>query len=477
MTNSTDESGLLTSAGLPEKGSTLFLTFVCIVSALGGLLFGYDTVVISGTVTAVKAQFSLSDTLEGLFVSSALIGCVIGCAVAGPISDRIGRKKVLIASSLLFVISAAGCGIADSANFLICARWIGGVGVGIASMICPLYISEISLPHLRGRLVTLFQFAITIGICLALFANTALQGISESSSSSDGQGLWHWMVVEEVWRAMFIAEVFPASLFFVLCLTIPESPRWLTKMNRTEEAYQILARVGGRQTAEKEIQEISDAIAQEEGSVAQLFKPGLRKALFVALFLSIVSEMSGVTVILYYGPGILEKAGFTFGDALGGFVPIGIVNMLFTILAIWLIDVSGRRPLLFWGNLGCFLALATIGLLFSQGKTDGAILVVLICFFMACFAFSIGPIKWVVMSEIFPTRIRGRAVAISSLAVWLTDAVYNQLYPMAREVIGEAGMFFVFAAVLIPQFYFVWKVMPETKGLTLEEIEQSWTNK
>jgi MFS family permease len=222
------------------------------------------------------------------------------------------------------------------------------------------------------------------------------------------------------------------------------------------------------------MKEIQDAITEETGSLAQLFAPGLRKALFVALFLAIVSELSGITVVLYYGPGILKKAGFSLGAALGGFVSIGLVNVLFTLIAIWLIDSVGRRPLLFAGNAGAFAALATIGVLFRTGRTEGPLLVGMMCLFVACFAFSMGPIKWVVMSEIFPTRIRGRAMAIATLAVWVTDGVYNQMFPIVRDSLGVPGSFFVFAAVLAPQFFFVWKIMPETKGRTLEEIERSW---
>lgn len=458
-----------------RRGSLLFLTFICIVSALGGLLFGFDTVVISGARGLVTEQFEMSKTMEGWLVSSALWACALGAMIAGALSDRFGRKKVLILSGILFVISAWGCGIAESSSFLVIARIIGGIGVGIASMISPLYISEISPPSLRGRMVTLFQFAITIGICLSLFSNAGLQAISEKLAGSDYQGVWRHMLVDQVWRGMFIAEVPPAVLFFLLCLVIPESPRWLAKVGKTDKALSILSKVAIKVSPEKELEEINNAIAHEGGSLTQLFKPGLRKALFVALFLSIVSELSGITVVFYYGPGILESAGFKLGDALGGFVSIGLVNVIFTIIAIWLMDKLGRRPLLFFGNLGCFIALATIGFLFRAGRTEGMILVVMMCLFVACFAFSMGPIKWVVMSEIFPTRIRGRAVAIATLAVWVTDGIYNQLFPMVQESIGMSGSFFIFALVLIPQFFFVWRIMPETKGRTLENIEQSWT--
>jgi len=456
------------------QGSVAFLTFISLVSALGGLLFGFDTVVISGTLTPLRAQFALGPVMEGWLVSSALLACAVGAAAAGWLSDRFGRKVVLLCSGILFIICSVGCALAGSIAVLIWARFIGGVGVGLASMVSPLYISEVSSPRLRGRMVTLFQFAITIGICLALFSNAWLQHLATAGAGRPGTGLFHWLVVEQVWRGMFGMELIPSVLFTVLCFVIPETPRWLSKVGRNDEAMQVLTKVSGPATAAAELGEIQEALREESGSLRTLFEPGLRRALFVALFLAIVSELSGITVVFYYGPGILEKAGFSFGQSLGGFVSIGLVNVLFTVIALWLMDSVGRRPLLFVGNLGAFISLVLVGVLFWTGHTNSLLLVAALCLFVACFAFSMGPIKWVVMSEIFPTRIRGRAMAIATLAVWVTDGIYNQLFPMVRESLGIAGSFFIFAVVLIPQFFFVWKVMPETKGRTLEEIERSW---
>jgi len=465
------------SAGNKQEGSVPYLTFICIVSALGGLLFGFDTVVISGTLTPLRAQFMLSPTLEGWLVSSGLLACAIGAGLAGMLSDRFGRKPVLLVAGWLFVLCSLLRPLAWNLDVLIWSRLIGGVGVGLASMVSPLYISEVSLPRLRGRMVTLFQFAITIGICLALASNAWLHQLAVHGAGAQSHGLYRWMVVDQVWRAMYGMELFPSLLFMLLCFVIPETPRWLMKAGHSERALQILCKIGGRAVGEKEMREIQEtqgAMEQETSSITQLFEPGLRRALFVALFLAIVSELSGITVVLYYGPGILEKAGFSLGDALGGFVSIGLVNVIFTVIAIWLMDSVGRRTLLFIGSTGAFLALASIGFLFQAGYMEGLLLVGMMCLFVACFAFSMGPIKWVVMSEIFPTRIRGRAVAIVTLAVWATDCVYNQIFPMVRNGLGMAGSFFIFAAVLIPQFFFIWKVMPETKGRSLEEIERSW---
>jgi|ERR1039458_253945 sugar porter (SP) family MFS transporter len=462
------------SADNNQEGSVLYLTFISVVSALGGLLFGFDTVVISGTLTPLRAQFVLSPTLEGWLVSSGLLACAIGAGLAGILSDRFGRKPFLLVSGWLLVLCSVGCALAWGVDTLIWSRVIGGLGVGVASMVSPLYISEVSLPRLRGRMVTLFQFALTIGICLALASNAWLHQLAVHGAGIQEHGLYRWMVVDQVWRAMYGMELFPSLLFASLCFVIPETPRWLMKTGRSVRSLEILSKIGGRAVGEKEMREIQEALGQETGSITQLFSPGLRRALCVALFLAIVSELSGITVVFYYGPGILEKAGLSLGDALGGFVSIGLVNVVFTVIAIWLMDSVGRRPLLFIGNAGAFLALASIGLLFQSGYTEGPPLVGMMCLFVACFAFSIGPIKWVVMSEIFPTRIRGRAVAIATLAVWVSDGVYNQIFPMVRNSLGMAGSFYIFAAVLIPQFFFIWKVMPETKGRSLEQIERSW---
>lgn len=466
---------MITIASRPRQDNVAYLTFISIVSALGGLLFGFDTVVISGTLAPLKAQFAMSATMEGWLVSSALLGSALGAAASGTLSDRFGRKPVLILSGILLVVCSVGCAFAWNLNVLVSARWIGGLGVGLTSLASPLYISEISTARLRGRMVTLFQFAITLGICLALFSNAWLEHLSAAGREASVHALYRWMVVDEVWRGMFGMELFPAAVFLVLCFVIPEAPRWLVKAGRFPEAMTVLERVGGRKAAILEMQQIQEAVSGETGSLSQLFQPGLRKALFVALFLAITSELSGITVVFYYGPTILEQAGFSLGSALGGFVSIGLLNMLFTVVAIWLMDIAGRRVLLFTGSAGACLALTMIGELFRSGHVQGMALVGMMCLFVACFAFSMGPIKWVVMSEIFPTRIRGRAMAIATLAVWVTDGIYNLFFPVLRDRLGVASTFFIFAVVLIPQFFFIWKIMPETKGQTLETIERSWS--
>ena len=467
------------SASQPEQGNLGFLIFICFVAALGGLLFGYDIVVIAGTVNLVKSQYIFTDVLEGCFVSSALWGCALGVALSGcicDVGDKYGRKNTMIGSSVLLLVSALGCGIAPNAIFLVVARFIGGIGVGLASMVSPLYISEVSPPHLRGRLVSLFQLTITIGILVAMFVNSGLQAFAANFTESSEGSLLNLIFIKEAWRGMFVSEVLPGVFFLVLCLFIPKSPRWLATKGLTEKAIAILTRIrGSKDIALREMAEITDTISHEGGSVFQLLRPGLRKALFIGMFIAIFSELSGITIVMFYGPTILESAGFSLGGALGGHAVIGIFNFAFTLIALWLIDKTGRRPLMLIGNTGCFIGLVCLGLLFSFGMNEGWVLVFMMCLFVACFAFSLGPIKWVVMSEIFPTKIRGRAVAIATLALWMTDVVLNHVFPIIRDRLGVETGFFLFACFLIPQFFFVWKIMPETKGRTLEEIEKSWT--
>jgi sugar porter (SP) family MFS transporter len=444
---------------------------------LGGLLFGYDLFVISGAKDLIVQRFALSSLMEGWFVSSAMVGAMIGCLLAGTASDRFGRKKVLVVASFFLLACSIGCGLAWSSSSLIFFRWIGGVGVGIASMICPLYISEISPARLRGRMVTLFQLAICVGIVAAILINTGLLHWHDRIQGGGAAGWIGWMVEREVWRGMLGMEALPALLFFASSVAIPESPRWLAEKGRNPEALAVLSRINGPAIAAGELAEIDAAVEEESGSLWELFKPGLRRPLLMALFLAVVSEFSGITTIWNFGPEIIRSQGVQLTGEMSGMVVIAASLSVFTLVAVWLMDFAGRRRLLFWGNLGCFISLLVLGRLLGQPEASGAMKVAAAATFVACFAFSMGPIKWVFMSEVFPTRIRGRAVAISSLAVWTADAILNQLFPILRDNWGKSVTFYVFAAILIPQFYFVWKVMPETKGKSLEEIERSWHSK
>jgi MFS transporter, SP family, arabinose:H+ symporter len=459
------------------RNKTFYLTSISLIAALGGFLFGFDTAVISGTVGFVKNQFALSSIAEGWFVGSALLGCIIGVISAGYLSDRFGRKKLLLLSSLLFFISALGCTLASGHTSLIMFRLVGGIGVGVASMLSPMYISEISPPAIRGRLVTLYQFAITIGILLAYFSNSSILSIAESNAA--GKGLLHLIYSDEVWRGMFSIELLPALVFFLLLFIIPESPRWLISKGKDAKAKETLQNVLYTVEMETEYKMIKSSLKEKRSSLRVLLKPGLRWALLIGILLPVFSQLSGINAIIYYGPSILKNAGLTINDALGGQVTIGIVNVLFTIVAILLIDKTGRKTLLLIGIAGAMLSLAAAGILTYTENQNGSLFLICILTFIASFAFSLGPIPWIIISEIFPTHIRGRAVSIGTFAIWGTNFLVGLLFPLMHnsEIPGPGGSFLFFAFCCLLAFLFTLKYIPETKGKSLEEIEKIFSLK
>jgi len=453
-----------------------YMLMICLISTIGGFLFGYDTAVISGTLTFVRTQFVMNAMLEGWFVGSALIGCIIGVSFAGIIADRFGRKRTLIFSAAMFLISAIGCMLSGSLTELIVYRLIGGLGVGMASMLSPLYISEISLPEIRGRMVSLYQFAITIGILVAYFANAKLLSFSQEASFAAGSKM-DMIFSVELWRGMFGSESIPAFLFLILLFIVPESPRWLMAKDREEEARNVLNRVISEESTEKEITEIKKVLTQETASWSQLLQPGVRLALIIGIVLAILSQFSGINAIIYYGPKIFESAGFGTGNALNGQVIIGVVNVLFTIVAIWKIDKLGRRPLLIAGCIGMVINHIIIGFIFYTGHTDGILLMIFIPLFIACFAFSYGPVIWTLLSEIYPTQIRGRAMSIATLSLWIGSYIIGQTVPWMLENLKPHGTFWLFSLMLVPAILITWKLVPETKGRELEEIEEYFLSK
>ncbi len=461
-----------------KKGSLAYLLVISIAVAVGGFLFGFDTAVISGTIIFVKNKFMLDAVSEGYLVSSALAGCIIGVSAAGALSDRFGPKKILFISALLFASSGILTSLPHTYPLILTGRIIGGLGIGIASMLSPLFISEFSPPEYRGRMVTLYQLAITIGIVTAYFSNALLLHISQSSNPLFAPGSFlNYIFITEVWRGMFATLLFPALLFLLLLLFVPESPRWLIKKGDEERAGIILSKVSGSEKAGREIEEVKKAINTEEGSLKQLLKPGMRIALLIGILLPFFSQISGINVVIYYGPTIFKEAGFALSDAFGSQVTIGIINVLFTLFAIWKIDSFGRRPLLLWGVGGVSVSLIIIGFFFYFNFLNSYILLALFLFFIASFAFSFGPVCWVIIAEIFPTRIRGRAMSIATLSLWITNAVIGQLFPYMLETIKAYGTFWLFAGTSVIAFVFIYKVIPETKNKSLEEIEGFWTHK
>lgn len=450
-----------------------YLIFIGAIAALGGFLFGYDTAVISGTIGMVSSKYQLDTIMEGWFVSSALVGCIIGVSFAGELSDRFGRKKSLIASGILFSISAIGCAMTGSHTELIIYRLLGGVGVGIASMLSPLYLSEISPAYIRGRMVVLYQLAITIGILCAYFANAIMLGLSETITTIEGSLINH-VLVEEVWRGMFGSEAIPAVLFFFAMLVVPESPRWFASKNRKEEALKVLSKINGRSMAVKELNAIEQALGREEkGSWFALTHKGIRTVVWIGIVLAMLSQFTGINAIIYYGPRIMEEAGLKLNDALGGQVIIGIVNVLATLYAIWKIDTFGRKKLMYSGVIGMFISLLAVGVLFLAGFAQSILPLVFIVTFIISFGIGFGPVVWTLLSEIYPTKIRGRAMSVATLSLWIANAILIQLVPWMLETITPAGTFFIFALCCVP-VPFVLKKLPETKGISLEEIERFW---
>ena len=453
------------------------VNFLAVIAALGGFLFGYDTAIISGTIGFVKTQFALDTIMEGWYVSSALIGTILGVAIAGVLSDKYGRKNILILSGLFFALSAMGCMLSESFTWLVIYRILGGIGVGIASMLSPLYISEIAPAQKRGRLVALYQLAITVGILLAYFVNAYLLNLSESEGLATSTGLANKVIVSEVWRSMLGSEVIPAIIFLILLMTIPKSPRWLTMKGKKDQAKSILLRFGNEEEANEEISNVEANLEKESGGLKILFSGGFKMAMIIGISLALLSQVTGINAIIYYGPKILEEGGLQLSEALGGQVIIGVVNVLFTFIALWKIDDLGRKPLLIYGIIGIMISLIAVGLLFYFEVNNTYLLMTFILTFIACFAFSFGPVVWVLLSEIYPLKIRGAAMSIATMAVWIGTTFVGQMTPWFLENLKPHGTFWFFAACMIPALYLAVRVLPETKGKTLEEIENYWISK
>lgn len=448
-------------SNVPVK--TGFVLKVSVVAALGGLLFGYDTAVIAGAIGYLELKFDLSPAMVGWAASSAIWGCVIGAMFAGYLSDRFGRKKILILTAVLFSLSAIGSAIPNTLTQFVIARFVGGLGVGAASMLSPLYISEIAPPNIRGTLVSLYQLAIVIGINLVYFINMRIATLNTEA--------WN---IEYGWRYMLGSETIPAIVFLGLLLLVPESPRWLIKNNREKEARKILEQVNGSAKAEEVIKEVKSVLSLEKGTLKELFQPGLRLALLVGVFLALFSQITGINAIIYFAPEIFKSVGFATESAFEQTMMIGLVNTVFTFLALWLIDKAGRKKLLLWGVGGMAICLMGVGFCFYFNILQGPWLLIFILGFIACFASSLGPIPWVIISEIFPTKSRGIAMSFCTVVLWLGVVLITQLTPMLLNSLGGAFTFWIFMFNAILLWFFTWKLIPETKQKTLEEIEKHW---
>jgi sugar porter (SP) family MFS transporter len=453
-----------------EKASGLYVVRVCLVAALGGLLFGYDTGVIAGAIGFLEIHFNLDPSFQkGWVAASALIGCTIGVSIAGLLSDWLGRKRTLIVAAILFFVSAVGTALPKNVTMFVIFRIIGGVGVGAASITSPMYIAEISPARIRGRMVSVNQFAIVTGFLVVYLVNyfIALQG---TEAWNVGYG----------WRWMFGSEALPALLLLGLLFLVPESPRWLTKYGRHEKALAVLSRVGGPAHAERELESIKDAIARESGSLGQLLKPGMRIVLVIGIVLAVLQQVTGINVFLYFGAEIFKKMGSGTNAALLKEVIVGAVNMTFTVIAIWTVDRLGRKPLMLIGSAGMGICLAAMGFAGYLQHTTGMWLLIFILGYIACFALSVGPVTWVILSEIFPTRIRGRAMGVATVFLWLANYIVTQTFTMMDEnawlveKFHRGFPFWIYGVFCVCLLVFVWRFVPETKGKTLEEIEKYW---
>ncbi|MCP4338245.1 MAG: sugar porter family MFS transporter [Desulfobulbaceae bacterium] len=455
-----------------QSGSMLYVLKVCLVAALGGLLFGYDTGVINGSLKFVQLKFQLDATMKGFVASCALMACIFGAAFAGALSDRLGRKKVLMISAVLFLVSAVGTALPQNLTQFIIFRIIGGLGVGAASMTSPMYIAEITPASIRGRMVSLNQFAIVFGMLIVYFVNYFV--------ARSGDESWN---IQIGWRWMFGSEAVPAALLLLLTFIIPESPRWLTMNGMKDKAFNILAHVDGSQYAQQEMKIIEETLSHETASLKQLFMPGMKIALVIGVVLAVLQQVTGINVFLYYGSEIFEKlAGENIDVALLQQIVVGATNLIFTVIAIWTVDKLGRKPLMIVGSFGMGVSLFAMGFA-GMFHATGMWSLIFVLVYIASFALSVGPLVWVILSEIFPTKIRGRAMGIATICLWLANTVVSQTFPMMDEneflveKFNHGFPFFLYGAMCVVLILFTWRFVPETKKMSLEEIEQLWTKK
>jgi SP family arabinose:H+ symporter-like MFS transporter len=434
-----------------------YVIFLAATAALGGLLFGFDIAIITGAGPFLTQHFGLGDLSLGWAFSSLLFGCVLGSMIAGRLTDRHGRRGVLLWVAVLFAATSVATGVAPSFTVFVLARFLGGLAVGAASILSPMYVAEVSPPSMRGRMGTLYQMSIVIGILMSYCINYLLRDLGPSN-----------------WRWMFLTGVIPSVIFFLLLLAAPETPRFLFRAGREQEGRRILEKIGGREAAEFEAGEIRASLAEKGDTWRDLMRPGLRRAVTVGFWLAILIHVSGINTVIDYAPAIFRSAGWKMDAALFSTFLIGINNLVFTLVSFWVIDRYGRKPLYITGSLGMAAALIALTAVVLLGRFQGGIVLVLILGYLAFFASSIGPVFWTLVPEIFPNRIRGRAMTVPVLTQWVANAVVVLFFPLAFNQIGKATTFGFLAAMSLAQAWFTWRFVPETKNKPLEEIEKFW---
>lgn len=440
------------------RSTDKYAYMVCTIAALAGLLFGFDIAVINGALVFLRDQFHLSDFATELAASSLLAGCIGGALIAGWLSDRYGRRSVLAASSLLFAISSVGAALPRTFWEFGIARFIGGIAIGIASMLAPLYMAEVSPARIRGRLVSLNQMAIVSGILLAYLVNWSL--------SFHGASGWRWM---------FAIAVIPSLGLFLGLFFVPESPRWLMERARVEAAFDVLQKIEGP-NAEAQLEAIRQSVAAESGTFADLLAPSLRRPLLLTVSLAVLQQITGINTVLFYGSVIWERqlSGTSHSSAIGANVTIGFINFLATIVALWLIDRLGRKPLLMFSS-GCMaVCQLLLGIAFAMTSPPAWLVLGCMLLCVAAFAVGLGPAIWVLMAELFPTRVRGRAMSVANTALWIASFVLTATFLSLAHAITITGAFCVYSGMCVLTLVLVWRFTPETKGKSLEEIEQLW---
>jgi SP family arabinose:H+ symporter-like MFS transporter len=437
------------------------LAIALAVSTLGGLLFGYDNIVISGAIGYLRNLFHLDAAGVGWAAGCALIGCVLGCAGAGTVADFLGRKKGLALCAVCFTLSSCGMLFAGSLNQFVGWRLLGGLGIGAASVIAPNYIAEIAPTRVRGRCVTLYQMGIVVGILAAVLVNMLIQRMGDEA--------WN---TATGWRWMFFAGMVPALLFGLMIIPAVESPRWLMKEGRREQALRVLSKINGAEVARSEASQIEETLSLEEGRFSELFTT-FRRPLLLGIMLAALQQVSGITPLFSFLPEIFRSAGAATGDAFRQSVMVSVINLLFTFVALWLIDRAGRKTLILAGTTLQFLSFAAVGWLYYVHGSGLAILIFVMSF-VAGHAVGNGVACWVIISEIYPTKVRGRAMSIATTALWLVGYLGNQLFPVMQKNLGSDGTFWCFSGGALLTIILVGLLVPETKGRSLEEITEIW---
>ena len=457
-----------------------YLFILSMVAAIGGFLFGYDAAVVSGTISLVSKSFGLDQMQVGWFVGCALIGSIIGVLFAGELSDRYGRKITMIIAALFFSASGIGCAFTDSFSQLVLARILGGIGIGIVSIVSPLYISEVSVASYRGRLVSLYQLAVTFGFLAAYMVNYQLLEFSQSGTSLVSKSL-HVIFISEVWRGMLGISSIPSIVFFLVVIFIPESPRWLALKCYDERALNVLRKIyRSKEEATDQLNETKLVVSNNKSDWSFLFQRGIFKAVIIGATIAILGQFMGVNAVLYYGPSIFEKAGLSGGDALFSQILVGLVNVIATFIAIFIIDKIGRKKLVYYGVSGMVLSLILIGVYFRFSdvlELTNDFLLFFFLFYVFCCAISISAVIFVLLSEMYPTRIRGLAMSIAGFSLWGGTYLVGQLTPWMLHNLTPAGTFWLFAVMCLPYLLIVWRLIPETTGKSLEEIERYWIKK